>query len=219
VKFNRRLTPFSALTFDLDDTLYANRQVMVATEQAMISYFATLLLPYSSGDTVFNRHFWWPFRQQAIGNNALLAHDVTALRRETYQLGIYSLTGDKSLSQSLAAQAQDYFIQERSNFKVPDTVHALLATLAKRYPLVAISNGNVDTNAIGLTSYFQHFLHAGGNNLKKPDHDMFLKAAALLNMPVSQLLHVGDCGHADVACKVCGYHVTMSVNPLRSCHT
>lgn len=198
MKFNRRLKPFSALTFDLDDTLYANRQVMVATEQAMVRYFAELLAPYSSAGLVFNRHFWWPFRQQTIANNALLAHDVTALRRETYQLGIYSLTHDKSLSLALAIQAQDYFIKERSNFKVPDSVHELLDTLAKRYPLVAISNGNVDTGAIGLTSYFQHFLHAGGDNLKKPDNDMFVKAASLLNIPLSQLLHVGDCGHADV---------------------
>lgn len=198
MRFYRRLTKFKAICFDLDDTLYPNRQVMLATEKSMVAFFDDLLSPLDASNTHYDRHFWWPFRQKVIANNEALSHDVTALRKETYFLGIFSLTKDDALARKLAEQALSYFMVKRSEFVVPDDVHKLLSQLAQKYPLVAISNGNVNTDAIGISQYFSHILMAGKGNNKKPDRDMFAQAADLLGLPVAQLLHVGDCGHADV---------------------
>ncbi len=196
--FYRRLKKFKAICFDLDDTLYPNREVMIATERSMVVFFDDLLRPFGDNRTSFDRYFWWPFRQQAIVASGDLVHDVTALRLEAYYLGINSITADTVLSRQLARQAMSYFSKKRSEFEVPQSVHQLLLRLSKKYPLVAISNGNVDTDAIGINRYFSHVLMAGSGNNKKPDQDMFAQAAQLLSLPVSQLLHVGDCGHADV---------------------
>ncbi|WP_286263538.1 HAD-IA family hydrolase [Thalassotalea atypica] len=198
MRFYRRLTSFQAISFDLDDTLYANRDVMVATEKSMVAYFERVLASYNHEQQVFDRCFWWAFRAQAIKTEPSLAHEITDVRRQTYRLGILSLTGDQELSVSLAEQALAHFIEKRSDFKVPDSVHALLARLAMRYPLIAISNGNVDAKAIGIEKYFCHMLHAGNGKLTKPNVDMFTRAANQLGLPLSQILHVGDCGHADV---------------------
>ena len=79
----------------------------------------------------------------------------------------------------------------------------MLANLSERYPLVAISNGNVDTKTIGIDRYFQHVYHAGwqadGALLKqKPAVDMFHLVCQQLAIKPEELLHVGDCGVADI---------------------
>lgn len=171
---------------------------MMAAEKSMIHFFDDLLDSLGQPEVTYDRYFWSPFRKEAIANNELLSHDVTALRKETYFLGILSVTNNQSLAHKLSEQALAHFLLKRSEFFVPNEVHRLLARLAQKYPLVAISNGNVDTDAIGISQYFSHILMAGKGNSKKPNKDMFTQAAELLNLPVAQLLHIGDCGHADV---------------------
>ena len=198
MRFYRRLAPFKAICFDLDDTLYPNRQVMVATEKAMVAYFSRELSAYHHEEYVFDRYYWAPFRQQVIAADCSLSDDVTRLRLETYYLGLLPLIPQPEQARELAEKALSFFGQKRSEFHVPTSVHHLLAQLSKKYPLVAISNGNVNTDAIGISQYFTHIFMAGAGNIKKPDKDMFLQAANKLNVPLSALLHVGDCGHADV---------------------
>ena len=41
MKFYRRLANIKAISFDLDDTLYSNRPVMVAIEKKMIAILLT----------------------------------------------------------------------------------------------------------------------------------------------------------------------------------
>jgi putative hydrolase of the HAD superfamily len=206
MKFYRRLANIKAISFDLDDTLYSNRPVMVAIEKKMISYFASLaalskaaLNQYSALDY----RFWNIFRQQAVLKQPDLAHDVVRIRLVTYRLGFMALGLSESAAEQEAQTALDYFVALRSDFIVPEASKALLAGLSEQYPLVAISNGNVDTKVLGIDHYFQHIYHAGwqtdGTLLRqKPTSDMFDLACQKLSIKSSQLLHVGDCGRADI---------------------
>jgi putative hydrolase of the HAD superfamily len=108
-----------------------------------------------------------------------------------------------------AQAALDYFIKLRSDFVVPKVSKQLLASLSKHYPLVAISNGNVNTKALGINHYFQHIYHAGFQQStgpldkskllkQKPEADMFAVVCKQLKIQPQQLLHVGDCGYADI---------------------
>lgn len=199
MRFYRRLKPFKAISFDLDDTLYSNTPVMVATEAKMISYFATVLKDKrQSASPCYNFDFWLPFRQQALADNPALIHDVAALRLESYRLGFTALGLSPQLSVENAQKALAYFVECRSDFSVPTSSHDLLTQLKKKFALVAISNGNVDTQAIKLTSYFNHIFHAGDGNLQKPNPDMFITACKKLAIEPYELLHVGDCGHSDI---------------------
>jgi HAD superfamily hydrolase (TIGR01549 family) len=210
----RRLTTIKAISFDLDDTLYNNRPVMLAIEKKMLNYFTekfTTLLPelVSEPKLSFNRRFWAPYRQQAIQTYQDISHDVVRLRFETYRLGLqaHNLSLDEATTEAQAGL--DYFISLRSDFTVPKASHELLASLSKVFPLVAISNGNVDTKALGIGHYFKHIYHAGfqageDNNeseyllRQKPAIDMFTLVCKQLAIPAEQLLHVGDCGVADI---------------------
>jgi len=206
MKFYRRLTQIKAISFDLDDTLYSNKPVMQAIEKKMIAYFASLasmLKNNSAQQPVLDHRFWCHFRRQAVLQQPNLGHDVVQVRLVTYRLGFISLGLADDIAQQQAQSALDYFIQLRSDFTVSEQSKNLLANLSKKYPLVAISNGNVDTHALGIAQYFSHIYHAGwqadGVLLKqKPATDMFTLVCQQLAIQPAQLLHVGDCGRADI---------------------
>ncbi|ALO33329.1 HAD family hydrolase [Colwellia sp. MT41] len=214
MRFYRRLTTIKAISFDLDDTLYNNRPVMLAIEKQMLQYFTerfALLLPelVPKLKPIFNRRFWAPYRQQALAATPDLSHDVVRVRYETYRLGLlaHNVSAEDAVQEAQAGL--DFFISLRSDFTVPKASHELLASLSKEFPLVAISNGNVNTKTLGIAHYFQHIYHAGfqrGTNhgesghllRQKPAADMFTLVCQQLTIPMEQLLHVGDCGFADI---------------------
>lgn len=210
MQFYRRLTTIKAISFDLDDTLYNNRPVMLAIEKKMVQYFTekfAILLPELK--QIFNRRFWMRYRQQALVATPELAHDVVRVRYETYRLGLLAHNIVEEVAAKEAQTGLDYFISLRSDFSVPKASHQLLAALSNKFPLVAISNGNVDTKALGIDHYFQHIYHAGFQRSthhnesehllrQKPATDMFTLVCAQLAIPAEQLLHVGDCGFADI---------------------
>lgn len=201
MKFYRHLSAIKAISFDLDDTLYSNFPVMIAAEAKMIDYFAQHFksqITTNKEALYLDQKFWYPFRAQAIEKKAVLAENVVALRLKSYYLGALSLGYSEQNSQEKALQAMSYFAQVRSEFTVPKASHQLLGKLAKHYPLVAISNGNVDTKAIGIDHYFSHIYHALDGLKQKPDSQMFHIACNELAIEPQELLHVGDCGRADI---------------------
>jgi len=206
MKFYRRLTEIKAISFDLDDTLYSNKPVMLAIEKKMIAYFFALPAlknKITDHQKQLDIRFWAHFRRQAIKHQPELGHDVVKVRLVTYRLGFISLGLIAEEAEQQAQLALAHFIQLRSDFTVPEQSIELLKNLSSKYPLVAISNGNVDTKALGIEQYFQHIYHAGWQSdgtllKKKPNSDMFTLACQQLGIKSSQLLHVGDCGRADI---------------------
>lgn len=207
MKFYRRLAPFKAISFDLDDTLYSNHPIMQVTGSAMVAYFQKelpkLLENTTDIQTEYDINFWSPYKNKAIAFNAELTHDVSALRIESYYLGLIDLGIAKKQARQAAEKALAHFDFHRSNFSVPNNIHNLLSVLAKKWPLIAISNGNVNTHTIELNQYFSAVYHAGGQssgkqNRQKPCSDMFDHACNHLNIHPSELLHIGDCGKADI---------------------
>jgi len=200
VRFYRRLQPFHAISFDLDDTLYSNQPIMLATDQKMVQYFKDTVTAQVLGNHShsFDFRFWWPFRQQALLLAPELRHDVGLLRQKSYFLGALSLGLADAEATVFADKALGYFVEQRSNFTLPQHTHDFLRYLKTKMPLVAITNGNVDTDKIGIAQYFTHHFHASIENKLKPDRDMFDKTCQALQISPEQLLHVGDCGKNDV---------------------
>ncbi len=198
MKFYRRLQPISAISFDLDDTLYANYPIMVNAEQKMLSYFRKHFPQTVLHGEQACQQYWRKFRAQALTSDPLLVHDVTALRLESYYLAIKALGVEKQLARQQAQDALAYFIKQRSDFNLPEKSKRLLTCLKQYFPLVAITNGNVDFNKLGLKNYFQAIYYPGNGVKLKPSKDMFRQACQQLQISPPQLLHVGDCGHADI---------------------
>lgn len=182
-------TPIKAISFDLDDTLYVNDEVIRQAERAQFDVLSQHLPSVQEAGITP----WLSLKWQVLNENPSLKHDVTEWRRAVIAHGLKAHTQDKELTNRLVDEAFSAFYQARSNFSIEPSVFAVLKQLSSRYPLVAITNGNVDIHRLGLTPYFVSYYRAGENGLRmKPYPDMLKAACRELDIKESELLHIGD---------------------------
>lgn len=201
MKFYRPLQQIDAITFDLDDTLYDNYPVICRTETETMQF----LRDYHPAMAGMESEEWRAVRAELLVEDAEIYHDVTAWRHKA----IYHTMLRRGLSADEASAgaeaAMHNFAHWRSKIDVPEETHETLTLLGKRWPLVAITNGNANPDLCGLSQYFEFTLAAGRDGRAKPWHDMYQLAAERLNVPLSRILHVGDDLTTDVAGSVrCG---------------
>ncbi|WP_281545941.1 HAD-IA family hydrolase [Grimontia sp. SpTr1] len=202
MKFYRRWQPVSAMTFDLDDTLYDNRVVIIRAEQMLLDW----LEARCPAMVDFDWPQWQVMRAEVIAADASLVGFVTEIRRAQLTLAALRCGLNEADAKSLADDGVAFFLYERSNFTVPEDAMQIMGELAERYPLVAITNGNVDCDKLGLTPLFKQVLQAGPDGAAKPDGALFAKAQSILNIPADTILHVGDHLKADVrGAKLAGF--------------
>ena len=194
MKFYRRWQPVKAMTFDLDDTLYDNHPHMRRSEQATLAHIHAHFP--AAHHTDFG--FWRGQRAALLQQRPELINDVAELRRLGLTAGFSACgLGGNELLQAVE-NVYEYFYFTRSDFTVEASVHKIMATLAERLPLIAITNGNVNLQQIGIADYFQHSLHASLQQPMKPAPHMFKQAAEILNLAPECILHVGDNLEKDV---------------------
>ncbi|MFC5079034.1 Flavin mononucleotide phosphatase YigB [Vibrio thalassae] len=195
MRFYRSLAPIKAMTFDLDDTLYDNWPVITRVEQQAAQWLYQQH-PISQG---WDAKQWHECKMALLKADPALKHDVTQWRYQQIKQGLEQL-GYDDLNATQAAQTLiEKVLIWRSDFDVPHETHRTLSVLSKQIPLVAITNGNVDVEKIGLHQYFDLILKAGPDGRAKPNSDMFDKAAQHLAVPRRHILHVGDHVVTDVA--------------------
>lgn len=192
--FYRRWQPVKALTFDLDDTFYDNHPYI---RHAVDEQYAFMQQHYPQVKEK-PKSFWWQIRAQVLRDNPEYCSDMIRLRRESLTRGLSQcgLSGD-ALKKAVE-DTYNHFYHLRSDFVVRDQVKQILGKLAAKYPIVAITNGNVDLERIGLAEYFDLVLHASVEQPMKPNPCMFRKAQNFLNLEPEQILHVGDNLEKDV---------------------
>ncbi len=192
--FYRRLRPIQAFSFDLDDTLYDNAKVIRHTEKTLLLWLAEQF--------PVTRHVkpaqWLALKHRIAVDNPGLSDNLTQWRRETIatmlmQLGV---RGEKVLEATDAGM--NVVLKARHQIDVPHETHQVLNQLKHYFPLVAITNGNVDVNRIGLGEYFEFSLQGGVEGAAKPASDLFEIAAQRLSLPVEGILHIGDHLESDV---------------------
>ena len=188
MQFYRRLSAPKALTFDLDDTLYDNRPVIRRAEQAMHDWLAAHH-PRTQG---VGKSGWLQLKMRLAKADPMLRHDVTQWRFELLKIGFMQLGYSLSAAEQAATEGVAVVLEVRNQVDVPDETHRVLALLKQQLPLVAITNGNVDAEKIGLAQYFDGVLMAGRDGLSKPEPDLFARAAAGLGLAPGDILHVGD---------------------------
>ncbi|KLN64437.1 5-amino-6-(5-phospho-D-ribitylamino)uracil phosphatase YigB [Vibrio sp. VPAP30] len=188
MQFFRHLKPIQAMTFDLDDTLYDNRPVIRQVEAKMVAWLHRYH-PISATKTL---RWWYDLKRSLAEDDPWLLNDVTLWRFKQIERGLYILGYREQQAKQAANDAIEEVLRLRSDFTVPQESHGVMAELAKRFPLVAITNGNVDVDKIGLANYFSLVLKAGPDGYAKPHQELFHKAQRFLSVPAENILHVGD---------------------------
>ncbi len=195
LRFYRNLPTIKAMTFDLDDTLYDNHPVICDLEQKTAQWLHThhpvsQSMPYSQ---------WQTLKIRLAQQTPFLQSDVSEWRYQQIRQGLMALGYDDPKASQAAKSAMEQVLIWRHQIDVPELTHQVMSKLKQQMPLIAITNGNVNPNKIGLGDYFDLVLNAGPDGWAKPHGQMFTTALSHLGLPPENVLHVGDNLISDVA--------------------
>lgn len=184
--------PIRALSFDLDDTLWAIEPTILRAEQLLHDWLEchhpeipALFTPVALRELTGAAARRWPDR----------AHDRGGLRRAALRLAAEQVG---IIERFCEYTAFEIFQHARNQVELfPDAV-AVLTRLRSRYPLVALSNGNADLARIGIDHLFVLALNPETTGTAKPDPAMYRAACEPLGVNPEEVLHIGDDPRLDV---------------------
>lgn len=186
------LSDVRALCFDLDDTFWEVRPVLLRAEARVAAFIADRhpgLAPHLSAETVFEA------RMALAAEHPARAHDMTWLRTEALR----RLAARHGHDPAVGDAAFEVFIAARNEVELFADVRPALTALGARYALATFSNGNADLRRIGIDGHFVGVLNAESVGCAKPRVEAFHAAAAALGVAPHEMLYVGDNPHLDVA--------------------
>jgi len=184
MKFYRTFTPFKLISFDLDDTLYDNSQVIQDAEAQFVCKLVEI-----TGLAVTHEE-WKSWRAQIFAQNPILCEDVTRWRQEAVYQFLQNHHKSAVEIEQIWQQVLAHFLEWRHKMTIPSKTREILTALNAHYPLVAITNGNVNPKQIGLS--FDLTLTGGVHGRAKPHAELFQQTAAKFHMQPHEILHVGD---------------------------
>ncbi len=173
------------ISFDLDDTLYDNRPVIV---RAFRELYAHLVDSYRGFDAIFDRHRF-----------VQLAHEIRKTNPEVFdfsklrKMHIESALNEASISDGDIDAAYRVFLEARQKVELFAETLPTLRSLKQEYQLISISNGNAAPERIGLGSFFSASFNPTNCGYAKPDPNMYLEVCHRLNITPNQIIHIGDC--------------------------
>ena len=122
------------------------------------------------------------------------AHDLTFVRCEVLaRMGHVAGDGDGFVDEAFAV-----FDEERNTLELFPDVRAALESLASRFTLVALTNGNARLDRIGIDDLFDAFVSARTAGAAKPARPIFDAAVEAGGAGAHETLHVGDHPEIDV---------------------
>lgn len=175
-----------AITLDLDDTLWPVWPVIERAEKVLKNWLdqrapKTAAL-FSNAETRQE------IREHVVRLRPDLTHNLSAIRREAIRVALLRSDEDPLL----ADEGYSVFFEERNRVVLFEDALSTLEFLSKRYPLVALSNGNADIGRIGIKAYFQAGINAQEFGIGKPDRRIFHAAAGAVDTSPRNVLHIGD---------------------------
>ncbi len=182
----------SAISLDLDDTLWPVWPTIERAERVLQAWL--LKEAPKTAALLLSPGVLRELREATAKERSDLAHDLSALRRESIRTALKRAGEDPQL----ADPAFEAFFAERQRVVLYDDALPALKWLSERYPLVAISNGNADIHRTGVGRWFRTAFSARAFGSGKPHAPIFRAAAASVGLLPRDVLHVGDDAHLDV---------------------
>lgn len=174
-----------AITLDLDDTLWPVQPVIARAESALHAWFARHAPRVTAR---YDAAALRSVREAVAREFPEWAHDLTAQRLESIRRVLVGAGEDEALAEA----AFETFFAERQRVDLFDEVAQALPVLARRWPLMALSNGNADIHRVGLGEWFRHSVSARQVGVGKPHRRIFEAACERLECAPHEVLHIGD---------------------------
>ena len=187
-----KIINIKALSFDLDDTLYDNKPVISKAYQLLYSYLEDNY-PKVSDIFTFDR-----FVNSAITIKQEHPQivDLNVIRR--LHITATLAAAGYNINSAMEDRAFEVFWLARQDITLFPEVNHVLTTLAKRFPMVAITNGNACIQRLNLDKFFQLSVSPIDTGEPKPHPSMFLYATDKLAIQPQELLHIGDSIDIDI---------------------
>jgi len=181
-----------AISLDLDDTLWPIWPTIERAERVLHEWL--LREAPRTAELLVTPGVLRELREATAKERSDLAHDLSALRRESIRTALRRAGEDPAL----ADPAFDAFFAERQRVTLYEDALPALRWLSERYPLVAVSNGNADIHQTGVGRWFRTAFNARSFGSGKPHAPIFRAAAASVGLLPKDVLHVGDDAELDV---------------------
>ncbi|MDY6828188.1 MAG: HAD-IA family hydrolase [Pseudomonadota bacterium] len=185
-----------AITFDLDDTLWAVTPVLIEAEASLLGFLSARAPQITA---VLETGGLRQVRERVLAEEPGLIHAVSALRRRTIEAALLDVGLAARQASSLAEEAFDHFLHARHQVQYfPDALETL-ELLAGRYQLGVLTNGNADVHRLGIGHLFRVALCAEDLGASKPHPALFEAALEALGCAPHEAVHVGDHHEHDIA--------------------
>lgn len=185
------LQTINAITFDLDDTLWAIGPVIARAERVLWEWFGER---YPRITDHWDSAGLQKLREQVMQEHDDRAHDLRFLRETVLERMADAVGYDRSLVPSAFA----VFDEQRNTVEFfPDALPGL-ERLADNYSLIALTNGNASLEKIGIRHLFDDVVTASDIGVAKPDARIFAAACERAGLAAENVLHVGDHPELDV---------------------
>jgi putative hydrolase of the HAD superfamily len=181
-----------AITFDLDDTLWPIRPVILRAE-AKLRDWLQQHYPRIAGR--YSDAAMFALRQQVVVDHPQQCHDFTVLRREVLR----RMAVDSGYPGFDVGAAFDVFDRARNEVQLYPDVRPALQKLHRRYRLIAVTNGSASLERTGIADLFDGYVNARMAGAAKPDRAIFDIAIAASGVPAAETLHVGDHPETDIS--------------------
>ena len=187
----------SAITFDLDDTLWPTMPPILAAGDVLVEAVAELL-PGVAAAGLAERGSLRAAMGPAADKQPLIAYDMTAIRRASLE-ALAVAHGDDVAK---VDEVIDRFLNARSDVRshfFGDAAPTIEALRARGFKVGALTNGNCDVSRHGAVgSLFDFAVTAADAGAAKPSAAPFWHAAAAAGCHPRSMLHVGDAVDADL---------------------
>ena len=177
-----------AITFDLDDTFWDVKPVLINAEMKTRKFIEDSIGPLEWGS-------WEDFkliRERLIVEDASYEFDVGKLRKKLLLMKIQEQISDPETANELSEKAFQLFFKERNKVEFFPYVLDEIEKLAQIYELGCLTNGNADIEMIGIGKFFKFNISSKDVNANKPNKNHFQKAVELLGISKEEILHIGD---------------------------
>ena len=163
------------ITFDLDDTLWSVKPVIIAADTTLRAWLAE----HATRLEVLTVERLQQLRAEVVQLQPHLDRQVSELRYQVLRRALLQSGYAPIEAQEIAEQAFQVFLAARQNVEL-------------------FSNGNADVRRVGLGEYFSFALNADMLGMAKPEPQVFLTALARAQVPAAQSVHIGDHPQDDV---------------------
>lgn len=186
---------FALITFDLDDTLWELRPVLLRAEQALEGW---MLEHCPEVPQRFDRDALAGIRLQVHHEKPELRHDIGALRLESIRRALIVCGHDDADADRMAREAFAVFLNWRQKVEPFPAADGVLGLLARNRILGALTNGNADVLRLAIGRHFRFAFTAAALGSSKPSPAHFEAALRAADVPPQRALHVGDHPEHDV---------------------